>query len=107
MVDSHNVQKRSNESGSSKQVILRRNYRIDRLNATKRLYAKKTDSEMVAKQRRGLANKKHSKYITTTGNVPKLLTPAKEIYAVGPWLLALFIFIVCGLAVFQIWHNYR
>ncbi|XP_056005857.1 stress-associated endoplasmic reticulum protein 2-like [Ostrea edulis] len=63
---------------------------------------------MAAKQRMRLANEKHSKNITTRGNVPKSLrNPAEEKYAVGPWLLGLFIFVVCGSAVFQIIQSIR
>ncbi|KAK3096241.1 hypothetical protein FSP39_024863 [Pinctada imbricata] len=51
---------------------------------------------MAAKQRMRLANEKHSKNITTRGNVPKSLKPSEDKYPVGPWLLALFIFVVCG-----------
>lgn len=64
-------------------------------------------TEMAAKQRMRLANEKHSKNITTRGNVPKSLKPAEEKYAVGPWLLGLFIFVVCGSAVFQIIQSIR
>ncbi|KAF3827226.1 hypothetical protein GH733_002712 [Mirounga leonina] len=70
---------------------------------------------MVAKQRIRMANEKHSKNITQRGNVAKTsvrneqapLGPAaraqawvrnapEEKASVGPWLLALFIFVVCG-----------
>ncbi|XP_059849031.1 stress-associated endoplasmic reticulum protein 1 isoform X2 [Hypanus sabinus] len=52
---------------------------------------------MVAKQRIRMANEKHSKNITQRGNVPKSSksTPDEK-SSVGPWLLALFIFVVCG-----------
>ncbi|XP_067851093.1 stress-associated endoplasmic reticulum protein 1-like isoform X2 [Heptranchias perlo] len=54
---------------------------------------------MVAKQRIRMANEKHSKNITQRGNVPKSskATPDEK-SSVGPWLLALFIFVVCGSA---------
>lgn len=76
---------------------------------------------MVAKQRIRMANEKHSKNITQRGNVAKtsvrgagagggagrrgavrnaMLCPQRtapeEKASVGPWLLALFIFVVCG-----------
>ncbi|NXA40332.1 SERP1 protein, partial [Eudromia elegans] len=52
---------------------------------------------MVAKQRIRMANEKHSKNITQRGNVAKTSRAAPEEKAsVGPWLLALFIFVVCG-----------
>ncbi|XP_030881008.1 stress-associated endoplasmic reticulum protein 2 isoform X1 [Leptonychotes weddellii] len=54
---------------------------------------------MVAKQRIRMANEKHSKNITQRGNVAKTLRPQEEKYPVGPWLLALFVFVVCGSAV--------
>ncbi|XP_072541237.1 stress-associated endoplasmic reticulum protein 2 isoform X1 [Salminus brasiliensis] len=86
---------------------------------------------MVAKQRIRMANEKHSKNITQRGNVAKTLTiqdhwnkaarfqpvairqqsttlrPQEEKYPVGPWLLALFVFVVCGSAIFQIIQSIR
>uniref|UniRef100_A0AAZ3Q4R8 Stress-associated endoplasmic reticulum protein n=1 Tax=Oncorhynchus tshawytscha TaxID=74940 RepID=A0AAZ3Q4R8_ONCTS len=54
---------------------------------------------MVAKQRIRMANEKHSKNITLRGNVAKSTrNPGEDKVAVGPWLLALFIFVVCGSA---------
>ncbi|KAJ7324781.1 hypothetical protein JRQ81_017801 [Phrynocephalus forsythii] len=54
-------------------------------------------AKMVAKQRIRMANEKHSKNITQRGNVAKTSRNAPEEKAsVGPWLLALFIFVVCG-----------
>ncbi|XP_042600561.1 stress-associated endoplasmic reticulum protein 1-like isoform X1 [Cyprinus carpio] len=52
---------------------------------------------MVAKQRIRMANEKHSKNITQRGNVSKSTRVSQEEKAVvGPWLLALFVFVVCG-----------
>ncbi|KAK3736051.1 hypothetical protein QZH41_012229 [Actinostola sp. cb2023] len=51
---------------------------------------------MPAKQRMRLANVKHSQNVSTRGNVPKTLKAQEEKYAVGPILLGLFIFVVCG-----------
>uniref|UniRef100_A0A672K460 Stress-associated endoplasmic reticulum protein n=1 Tax=Sinocyclocheilus grahami TaxID=75366 RepID=A0A672K460_SINGR len=52
---------------------------------------------MVAKQRIRVANEKHSKNITQRGNVAKTTRVSQEEKAaVGPWLLALFVFVVCG-----------
>ncbi|TWW76659.1 Stress-associated endoplasmic reticulum protein 1 [Takifugu flavidus] len=51
---------------------------------------------MVAKQRIRMANEKHSKNITQRGNVAKTTRSLSEDKGVGPWLLALFIFVVCG-----------
>ncbi|MGH0178469.1 UNVERIFIED_CONTAM: hypothetical protein FKN15_077467 [Acipenser sinensis] len=52
---------------------------------------------MSAIQRMKIANEKHSKTITQRGNVQKntrVVTEDKS--PVGPWLLALFVFVVCG-----------
>ncbi|XP_043242502.1 stress-associated endoplasmic reticulum protein 2-like [Amphibalanus amphitrite] len=62
---------------------------------------------MVAKQRMRIQNEKAGKNITLRGNVPKSLKPAEDKYPVGPWLLALFIFVVCGSAIFQIIQSIR
>uniref|UniRef100_A0A4W6BQY5 Stress-associated endoplasmic reticulum protein n=1 Tax=Lates calcarifer TaxID=8187 RepID=A0A4W6BQY5_LATCA len=51
---------------------------------------------MVAKQRIRMANEKHSKNITQRGNVARSTRNMSEDKGVGPWLLALFIFVVCG-----------
>ena len=59
---------------------------------------------MAAKQRMRVANEKNAKNILARGAVPKSLVNGGEDdkYPVGPWLLALFIFVVCGSAIFQI-----
>jgi len=62
---------------------------------------------MANKQRMRLANEKHSKNITTRGNVPKTLKSGEDKYPVGPALMALFLFVVCGSAVFQIIQSIR
>ncbi|XP_028292078.1 stress-associated endoplasmic reticulum protein 2-like [Gouania willdenowi] len=36
-----------------------------------------------------------------------LQRPQEEKYPVGPWLLALFVFVVCGSAIFQIIQSIR
>ncbi|CAB0015555.1 unnamed protein product [Nesidiocoris tenuis] len=51
---------------------------------------------MAPKQRMRFANEKASKNVTLRGNVPKSTKAAEEKYPVGPWLLALFVFVVCG-----------
>uniref|UniRef100_A0AAZ1X3I7 Stress-associated endoplasmic reticulum protein n=1 Tax=Oreochromis aureus TaxID=47969 RepID=A0AAZ1X3I7_OREAU len=61
---------------------------------------------MVAKQRIRMANEKHSKNITQRGNVAKTTVMSPQ-ESVGPWLLALFIFVVCGSAIFQIIQSIR
>ena len=62
---------------------------------------------MVSKQRMRLANEKHAENVTLRGNVPKSLTPDDDRYAVGPWLLALFLFVVCGSFIFEIVNIFR
>ncbi|XP_011312960.1 stress-associated endoplasmic reticulum protein 1 [Fopius arisanus] len=62
---------------------------------------------MAPKQRMRIANEKATKNITLRGNVPKSSKSAEEEAPVGPWLLALFIFVVCGSAVFQIIQSIR
>uniref|UniRef100_T1KZG0 Stress-associated endoplasmic reticulum protein n=1 Tax=Tetranychus urticae TaxID=32264 RepID=T1KZG0_TETUR len=61
---------------------------------------------MVKTQRMKVANEKASKNVTLRGNVPKT-TLTDDKYPVGPWLLALFIFVVCGSAIFQIIQSIR
>ncbi|KAH9370993.1 hypothetical protein HPB48_019080 [Haemaphysalis longicornis] len=51
---------------------------------------------MVQSQRMRMANEKASKNVVLRGNVPKTTKPQDEKYPVGPWLLAFFIFVVCG-----------
>ncbi|KAK3759206.1 hypothetical protein RRG08_027115 [Elysia crispata] len=53
---------------------------------------------MANKQRMKVASEKHSKNITTRGNVPKTLKNTEDKYPVGPALMALFLFVVCGSA---------
>ncbi|XP_075219081.1 stress-associated endoplasmic reticulum protein 2 [Lycorma delicatula] len=62
---------------------------------------------MAPKQRMRIANDKASKNVTMRGNVPKSSKPQDDKYPVGPWLLALFVFVVCGSAVFQIIQSIR
>ncbi|CAB0033394.1 unnamed protein product [Trichogramma brassicae] len=62
---------------------------------------------MAPKQRMRIANEKATKFITQRGNVPKSTKQQEESAPVGPWLLALFIFVVCGSAVFQIIQSIR
>lgn len=62
---------------------------------------------MAPKQRIRIANEKAAKNITMRGNVPKTTRPTDDKYPVGPWLLGLFIFVVCGSAVFQIIQSIR
>jgi hypothetical protein len=62
---------------------------------------------MAAKQRMRVANERASKNVTQRGNVPKTLKNNEEKYPVGPWMLALFVFVVCGSAIFQIIQSIR
>uniref|UniRef100_A0A9J8CXG1 Stress-associated endoplasmic reticulum protein n=1 Tax=Cyprinus carpio carpio TaxID=630221 RepID=A0A9J8CXG1_CYPCA len=52
---------------------------------------------MSAVQRMKVANEKHSKTITQRGHVQKTTRVVNEEKSpVGPWLLTLFVFVVCG-----------
>ncbi|KAH9388554.1 PREDICTED: stress-associated endoplasmic reticulum protein 2-like [Rhagoletis zephyria] len=62
---------------------------------------------MVKSQRMRVANEKASKNVTQRGNVPKSTKSVEDKYPVGPWLLALFIFVVCGSALLQIIQSIR
>lgn len=62
---------------------------------------------MVSSQRMRIANEKASKNVTQRGNVPKTSKAQDDKYPVGPWLLGLFIFVVCGSAVFQLIQSIR
>ena len=62
---------------------------------------------MVSKQRMRIASEKHSKNITQRGNVKGTLNPKEDGPPVGPWLIALFIFVVCGSAIFEIIQHIR
>ena len=57
--------------------------------------------------KRKRANEVHSARVTQRGNVPKSMKPAEAKTPVGPWLLALFVFVVVGSAVFQIIQSIR
>jgi hypothetical protein len=54
-----------------------------------------------------VANEKAMKNITQRGNVAKSSKQEQDKYPIGPWLLGLFIFVVCGSAVFQIIQSIR
>ncbi|XP_074602076.1 stress-associated endoplasmic reticulum protein 2 [Brevipalpus obovatus] len=61
---------------------------------------------MVRAQKMKVANEKASKNVTQRGNV-KTGKVQEDKYPVSPALLALFIFVVCGSAVFQIIQSIR
>lgn len=62
---------------------------------------------MANKQRMRLQNEKHTKNITKRGQLEKAAGEKDKQYPVGPWLLGLFVFVVCGSAVFQIIQSIR
>lgn len=53
-------------------------------------------------QRMKVANQTSAKNIIKRGSVKSTLNPVEEKSPVGPYLLALFIFVVCGSAIFEI-----
>lgn len=65
---------------------------------------------MARTQKMKVANEKASKNVMLRGNVPKSSKNNAEKYPVEPWILALFLFLVCGSAIFQIvqivWSQY-
>lgn len=65
---------------------------------------------MAKTQKMKVANEKASKNVMLRGNVPKSSKAAAEKYPVNTWILALFLFLVCGSAIFQIvqmvWSQY-
>nr|XP_033779382.1 stress-associated endoplasmic reticulum protein 2-like [Geotrypetes seraphini] len=62
---------------------------------------------MAGVQRMKVANEKHSKSITQRGSLHRAAAPPEEKAPVGPWLLALFVFVVCGSAIFQLIQSIR
>lgn len=57
---------------------------------------------MAPKQRITAANNAFTKNINNRGNVAKSLKPQEDKYPVSPILIGLFLFVVCGSAVFEI-----
>jgi len=53
-------------------------------------------------QRMKSANQTSAKNVNKRGAVKASLNPKEEMSPVGPYLLALFIFVVCGSAIFEI-----
>jgi hypothetical protein len=49
-----------------------------------------------------IANDRHTKKVNERGSVPTSLKSKDDAGPVGPYMLALFIFVVCGSAIFQI-----
>lgn len=62
---------------------------------------------MALKQQMKIANEKAQKNILLRGNVPKSSKSKEDQSPVGPWLLTLFVFVVCGSAIFQIIQSIR
>ena len=62
--------------------------------------------KMAASQRMKVATEKHSKNIVKRGKVT-VTNKEDNKTPVGPWLLGLFLFVVCGSAVFQIIQSIR
>lgn len=62
---------------------------------------------MPATQRMKVASEKHSKNINLRGKVSATSKTDETKSPVGPWLLGLFIFVVCGSAVFQLIQSIR
>lgn len=65
---------------------------------------------MAGTKKMKVANAKASKNVMLRGNVPKGSKSNVSKYPVDPWILGLFIFLVCGSAIFQIvqivWSQY-
>ncbi|KAH7722312.1 Protein F59F4.2 [Aphelenchoides avenae] len=57
---------------------------------------------MAPKQRMQVANQAFSKNVVARGNVPKSSKPLGEKYPAAPWLIGVFVFVVCGSAIFEI-----
>ncbi|VDN88978.1 unnamed protein product [Brugia pahangi] len=51
---------------------------------------------MPAKQRMSVANSVFSRNVLSRGNVQKTLKPQEDKYSTTPWLIGLFVFVVCG-----------
>jgi len=62
---------------------------------------------MAAQQRMKVAHEKAKKNLEQRGNVPKSTRTAEDKYPVAPWLMGLFLFVVCGSAIFQIIQSIR
>ena len=62
---------------------------------------------MVSKQHMRLASNKYQKNITQRGNVTKSSMMKEDGPPIGPWMIALFVFVVCGSAIFEIIQHIR
>ncbi|CCD63566.1 Stress-associated endoplasmic reticulum protein [Caenorhabditis elegans] len=57
---------------------------------------------MAPKQRMAVANAQFSKNVTQRGNVPKGNKTNESKFPTSQWLIGLFIFVVCGSAIFEV-----
>jgi hypothetical protein len=57
---------------------------------------------MAPKQRIQVANKHFSSNVTNRGKVQKSLKPEANKYPAAPWLIGVFVFVVCGSAIFEL-----
>lgn len=57
---------------------------------------------MAPKQRIAQANTQFSKNVMARGNVQKSTRLQSDRLAAAPWLIGLFVFVVCGSAIFEI-----
>uniref|UniRef100_A0A915P976 Ribosome associated membrane protein RAMP4 n=2 Tax=Meloidogyne TaxID=189290 RepID=A0A915P976_9BILA len=57
---------------------------------------------MAPKQRMNVANQAFSKNVVSRGNVAKSMKPEQNKYAAAPWLIGVFVFVVCGSAIFEV-----
>lgn len=57
---------------------------------------------MAPKQRIAHANNQFSKNVTSRGNVQKSNRSQSDKLSAAPWLIGLFVFVVCGSAIFEI-----
>uniref|UniRef100_A0AC34FI64 Stress-associated endoplasmic reticulum protein n=1 Tax=Panagrolaimus sp. ES5 TaxID=591445 RepID=A0AC34FI64_9BILA len=62
---------------------------------------KTKSTKMAPKQRMNVANEQFTKNVVKRGNVEKS-TKSSQGPKVGPWLIGMFVFVVCGSAIFEI-----
>ncbi|PAA48977.1 hypothetical protein BOX15_Mlig001044g1 [Macrostomum lignano] len=62
---------------------------------------------MAPKQRMRIMNERASNNITQRGNIPKSLKTKSDGPPVSAWLLGVFVFVVCGSAIFEIVQHIR
>jgi hypothetical protein len=57
---------------------------------------------MAPKRLMNVANQQFNKNVNQRGNIPKSLKAQADKYPAAPWLIGLFVFVVCGSAIFEI-----